>query len=77
VKKLLDYAFSPLREGDITLYRGASNGMSPILLAAAEDTPPGSVERLEHEYALKGEIDADWAATGHADALQGPRDAGA
>jgi PAS domain S-box-containing protein len=62
VKKLLDYAFSPLREGDITLYRGASNGMSPILLAAAEDTPPGSVERLEHEYALKGEIDADWAA---------------
>jgi serine/threonine protein kinase len=62
VKKLLGYAFSPLREGDIALCRGSGNGLPPILLVAAEDTSPGSVERLEHEYALKSELDADWAA---------------
>src|SRR6202008_4746 len=26
------------------------------------ETSPGSVERIEHEYALKSELDADWAA---------------
>jgi hypothetical protein len=62
VMELSSYAFLPLREGDIALFRGAGNGLAPILLAAAEDTSPGSVERLEHEYALKSELDADWAA---------------
>jgi serine/threonine protein kinase len=62
VKELLSYAFSPLREGDIALYRGAGNGLAPILLVAADDTSPGCVERLEHEYALKSELDADWGA---------------
>jgi PAS domain S-box-containing protein len=56
------YVFSPLREGDIGLYRGSGDGLTPILLAAAEETSPGCVERLEHEYALKSELDADWAA---------------
>src|SRR6202163_2259247 len=62
VKELLSYVFSPLTEGDIALYRGAGNGLAPILLVAAEETSLGCVERLEHEYALKAELDADWAA---------------
>src|SRR3954466_3148299 len=36
--------------------------MAPILLVAAEETSLGCVERLEHEYALKAELDSDWAA---------------
>src|ERR1700731_652009 len=62
VKQLSSYVFSPLREGDIALYRGSGNGLAPILLVAAEETSFGCVERLEHEYALKAELDADWAA---------------
>jgi predicted ATPase len=62
VNELSGYAFSPLREGDIALYRGSGNGRAPILLVAAEEMSLGWVKRLEHEYALKAEIDADWAA---------------
>ena len=62
MNELSGYVFSPLREGDIALYRGSGNGLAPILLVAAEETSLGCVERLEHEYALKGELDADWAA---------------
>src|SRR6202011_3377663 len=62
VNELLSYVFSPLREGDIALYRGSGNGLAPILLVAAEETSLGCIERLEHEYALKAELDADWAA---------------
>src|ERR1700688_385257 len=62
MNELSGYVFSPLREGDISLYRGSGNGLAPILLVAAEETSPGCVEGLEHEYALKGELDADWAA---------------
>jgi hypothetical protein len=54
VNELLSYVFSPLREGDIALYRGYSTGLAPILVVAAEETSLGCVERLEHEYALKG-----------------------
>jgi serine/threonine protein kinase len=62
VNKLSSYVFSPLREGDIALYRGSGNGLPPILLGAAEETSLGCIERLEHEYALKAELGADWAA---------------
>ncbi len=62
MSELSGYVFLPLREGDISLYRGSGNGLAPILLVAAEETSLGCVERLEHEYALKGELDADWAA---------------
>src|SRR6202163_1363737 len=62
VKELLSYVFSPLREGEIALYRGSGNGLAPILLVAAQETSLGCVERLQHEYALKAELDADWAA---------------
>jgi len=61
-KELSSYTFSPLREGDIALYRGSGGGLAQILVVAAEQTSVGSVERLEHEYALKAELDADWAA---------------
>ena len=64
VKELSSYVFSPLREGDIALNRGSGNGLTPILLAAAEEGSLGCVERLEHEYALKVELDADWTARG-------------
>jgi serine/threonine protein kinase len=62
MKELSSYVFSPLREGDITLYRGAANGLHPILLFAAEETSLGCVARLQHEYALKDELDVVWAA---------------
>jgi len=62
VNELLSYVFSPLREGDIALYRGSGNGLSPILLATVKETSIDWVERLEHEYALRCELDADWAA---------------
>ena len=62
MNKLLSYVFSPLREGEIALYRGSGTGLAPILLVAAEEASLGCVERLEHEYALKAELDADWAA---------------
>src|ERR1700720_3115390 len=62
MNELSSYAFSPLREGDISLYRGSGNGLPPILLVSAEETSLGCVERLEHEYALKSELDVDWAA---------------
>src|SRR6202790_269268 len=61
VNELLSYVFSPLREGDIALYRGSGTGLAPVLLVAAEETSLGCVERLEHEYGLKGELDAGWA----------------
>jgi PAS domain S-box-containing protein len=62
VHVLSGYVVSLLREGDLALYRGSGNGLSPILLVAAEETSLGSVARLEHEYALKTELNADWAA---------------
>ena len=62
MKELSSYAFSPLREGDIALYRGTGNGLAPILLVAAKETSLDCVERLQHELALKSELEADWAA---------------
>jgi PAS domain S-box-containing protein len=62
MNELSGYVFSLLREGDISLYRGSGNGLTPILLVVAEEASPGCVERLEHEYALKSELDAEWAA---------------
>ena len=56
------YAFSPLREADISLFRGSGIGLAPILLVAADESSLGCVERLEHEYALRAELDAGWAA---------------
>ncbi|WP_247992260.1 trifunctional serine/threonine-protein kinase/ATP-binding protein/sensor histidine kinase [Bradyrhizobium sp. 186] len=46
----------------MALYRGSGDGLAPILLATAEEASLACVERLEHEYALKAELDAAWAA---------------
>ena len=62
MKELARYIFSALREGDLALYRGSGNGLAPILLVAVEETSLGCVARLKHEYALKAELDAKWAA---------------
>ncbi|MEA2947649.1 MAG: hypothetical protein QOI40_2979, partial [Alphaproteobacteria bacterium] len=62
MNELSSYVVSPLREGDVAVHRGSGSGLAPILLVAADESSPGSVERLEHEYALKSELDADWAA---------------
>ena len=45
MKELSSYVYSPLREGDIALYRGSGNGLAPILLVAAEETSLGCVQR--------------------------------
>jgi PAS domain S-box-containing protein len=64
VTELSAYEFSTLRGGSFTLSRGLGNGLAPILLVApAGDYPsPESLQRLEHEFALRAELDADWAA---------------
>jgi hypothetical protein len=62
MNEISGYVFLPLREGDIALYRGSGSGLPPILLVAAVETSPGCVEGLEHEYAFKSELEADWAA---------------
>jgi predicted ATPase len=60
--ELSGYAVSPLRQGDLTLCRGCGNGLEPILLVTTRDGSPALLKRLEHEYALKGELDGAWAA---------------
>jgi predicted ATPase/signal transduction histidine kinase len=62
VSDLSSYAFSSLRDGDLKLHRGSGRGVPPILLLTAENASRASLERLEHEYALRAELDAAWAA---------------
>jgi PAS domain S-box-containing protein len=64
VTELGGYVFSAFREGEVTLYRGAGDGLDPILLVApaGEHTARESLKRLEHEYALRAVLDPDWAA---------------
>jgi predicted ATPase/signal transduction histidine kinase len=59
--ELSAYTFSALREGDSAHYRGSGKGLAPVLLVTADETSP-AFDRLEHEYALRVELDADWAA---------------
>jgi PAS domain S-box-containing protein len=44
------------------LHRGSGDGLPPVLLASANDSSRAALERLEHEYALRGELDPAWAA---------------
>jgi predicted ATPase/signal transduction histidine kinase/ActR/RegA family two-component response regulator len=62
VRDLADYSFSPLRKGDLTLFRGSGNGLPPILLVTPENASASNLNRLEHEYTLRAELDASWAA---------------
>ncbi len=59
---LSGYEFSPLRDGELALFRGDGAGLRPILLAAAGSSSRACLTRLEHEYALRAELDAEWAA---------------
>jgi PAS domain S-box-containing protein len=46
----------------LALYRGCGQGLPPILLVAAENSSLACLKRLEHEYALRADLDATWAA---------------
>ena len=58
------YGLSALLEGEFILYRGLGDGLAPILLVAAagEYASLGSLQRLELQYALRADLDANWAA---------------
>jgi PAS domain S-box-containing protein len=56
------YSVSPLLEGEFILYRRADYDLAPTLLVAAADDSPGSLKHLEHQYALRADLDATWAA---------------
>ncbi len=60
--QLVGHAFSPLREGNLRLYRGSSNGPASVLLIVVEDSCPADVKLLEQEFALRAELDPAWAA---------------
>jgi serine/threonine protein kinase len=64
VIELSGYAFSLLREGEPTLYRGCRDGFDPILVVSPLGEHPAfeTVKRLEREYALRAELDPCWAA---------------
>jgi len=59
---LSGYALSLLRSGDLTLHRGTGKGVASILLVTEENGSLVYLNRLEREYALRGELDAAWAA---------------
>ncbi|MGF6724559.1 putative ATPase/signal transduction histidine kinase/GAF domain-containing protein [Paraburkholderia sp. GAS41] len=54
----------PLREdGDFSLYRARPPGNSvSVLVLVAASGAPRCIARLEHEYALAGQLDSSWAA---------------
>jgi predicted ATPase/signal transduction histidine kinase/ActR/RegA family two-component response regulator len=62
VRDLSSYVFSALRNGDLTLYRCSGNGLPPILLVTAENASATSLNRLQHEYTVRADLDAAWAA---------------
>src|SRR6202140_2263829 len=59
---LSGYVLSPLRDGDVAVHRGSGGGLAPILLVAADESLKDWDKRLEPEYSLKSELDAEWAA---------------
>jgi predicted ATPase/signal transduction histidine kinase/CheY-like chemotaxis protein len=62
VRDLSNYALSLLRDGDFALYRGSGTGLAPILVVTAENAALSCLNRLEHEYTLRADLDAAWAA---------------
>src|SRR5580658_7681603 len=61
-----EYVLEINRDGpEFRLYRGRQRGNpNPVLVVApaAEQPPPQSLRRLEHEYSLASELDPAWAA---------------
>jgi hypothetical protein len=66
VIELSKYEFETLREDrECVLYRGRRDGELPAILLVgpvSEYPAPGSLERFEHEYSIRDELDSDWAA---------------
>jgi hypothetical protein len=67
VIELCRYLWETLREDEkFALCRGRrDDGKLPTILLVApvsEYSARGSLERLEHEYVLRDELDSDWAA---------------
>src|SRR6516162_987362 len=66
VLDLSKYSLDKLRAGkEFILYRGHRDGQpSPILIVtpASEHPTARSLQRLEHEFNLRGELDPNWAA---------------
>jgi predicted ATPase/signal transduction histidine kinase len=64
VTELSAHVLAKLREGEFALYRGAGDGVASVLLVTptGEYPSPGSLQHLEHEYALRADLDATWAA---------------
>jgi PAS domain S-box-containing protein len=62
--ELSAYVLTPLLEGEFIVYRRRGHGLAPTLVVAAagEHPSPGSLQRLEHQYALRTDLDAKWAA---------------
>ena len=64
--ELSNYAFEPLRKGEeYILYSDWSDGELPAILVVApvsEYPALETLERLQHEYSLRDELDSDWAA---------------
>src|SRR5258705_12818607 len=64
--ELLYSMLEPLWEdGEFILSRGVPPAaLSPLLVVApvSEQPAPGSLQRLEHSYALRDELDPAWAA---------------
>jgi PAS domain S-box-containing protein len=64
--ELSNYAFEPLREDEeYILYSGRKDGELPAILAltpVSEYPTLQSLERLEHEFSLRDELDSAWAA---------------
>jgi predicted ATPase/signal transduction histidine kinase/GAF domain-containing protein len=57
------HAFTVLREGELTLYRGSGAGAPILLVTPVAERPALDVlRRLEHEYRLRSELGPEWAA---------------
>src|SRR5689334_835720 len=57
------YEFSPLRQGELALYRCRGDGLAPILLVVPQMqyASHDSLRRIEHEYGLRAQLESDWA----------------
>src|SRR5258708_26135300 len=62
--ELLGYAVEPLRKDhEFVLYRGHSKEAPSVFLLTTASLPPApeTVKKLEHESALRKELDPPWA----------------
>ena len=62
--EISSYKFSTLRRDELVLHRGCSNHLPSVLMATPANPQPSPelLRRLYHEYALRSELDSDWAA---------------